>query len=70
MEYEFELKKFTEKFYFDRNKNLWYEVLTNENRAYNCIVIDTYYDFLCVFHLEVICLTNMVTDLRNLHVQN
>lgn len=46
MEYDFELKKFTEKFYIDRNKNSWHEVLEKKERVYNCVVIDTFYDFL------------------------
>lgn len=49
MQYEYEIKQLSKAFYDDCHKNSWNEVLEKEKRSYNCIVIETYYDFfICI----------------------
>lgn len=49
MQYDFEIRKLTKEFYEHRVKNSWNEVLQKEGRCYNCVIVDTYYDFfICI----------------------
>ena len=49
IEYDMEIKKLNQKFYNDYPENQYPEILRNTNRCYNCIVLQTNYEyFICV----------------------
>lgn len=49
MEFDFQILKLTKKFYRDYPKNKYPELLEKNSRAYNCLLLETNYDyFLCI----------------------